>query len=170
MKPIEKKRARRMRLTGRVSESRMDDHLSTLHPHSEADKDKRCYVCDKGGNIFKKRTPRSCNCRKRRQGNPRVDKGMCCSGERKRIYQWRKEGRVLLEKVRSGRPLLDEEDRSPRKSHSPKRFTIERKWTRDDSWVLHRRYRTAESRDRALASLRRSSRGTHEYRIGPDLA
>jgi len=52
-------------------------------------------ITDAMKGAWRKRSPFSCGCSKRQHGRPRTDDGMCCGGERRRIYRWRNEGREL---------------------------------------------------------------------------
>jgi len=94
----ESKRGRRIRLTLSVAARRREDHLAS----GVVD----C-VCELTDTYFAKRTL-GCGCRKARKGRPRVAAGMCCIGERERIYEWRLEDRLMRDVVRSGRDVCEE--------------------------------------------------------------
>lgn len=94
---IEPLRARRRRLTETVARRRL----------AIAQRDRTSYLSFRPGDeprwirratspyFWATLTPRCCGCTKRTHGAPRRDKGMCCLGARRRIYQWRAEARAL---------------------------------------------------------------------------
>lgn len=154
---IEKKRERRLRMTLTIAARRRADHLRRIHRDGAVD----C-VCELSRTYFSKRTSGGCDCRKRRKGRPRVASGMCCIEERERIYEWRLEGRLLREVVRSGRDATEEPDarRWPSgRSGVAKTWVVEvRAIGRDGEprggWNEHARYRTEAGRDSALRGFR----------------
>ncbi len=173
MAKIEKRRARRLRLTQTVAERRLGEHLRN-HGSDPAN----CACAGK----FAKRSAFECGCRKRRKGNPRVAAGMCDIGNRDRIYTWRRETRELRLAVVAGRELDggigEAEHRWPGAKAGPKPFTVEersldRKGNPVGDWSVIRRYRTAADRNNAIRGLRhqiRSDTGTgrsprSEFRI-----
>jgi len=151
---VESKRERRIRLTFQIAARRREEHLAKEHPNGAVD----C-ACELANTYFAKRSAYECGCRKRRPGRPRVAAGMCCIGERERIYEWRLEARLMLDAVRAGRGSDGEpEERSwPRGgAKGPKVFVVEVR-SPGGEWSEHRRYRTEAGRDAALRAFRLST-------------
>lgn len=166
---VERKRARRLRLTLNIARERRAWHLARIHRTGQVD----C-VCGLADTYFAKRRAVSCDCRKRKHGNPRVAAGMCDVGNRDRIYEWRDEARALAVAVRSGRLDFKEERGGPsRRGHrGAKPFGLEKR-ERLGEWFVYRRYRTGGARDAAMRTLVRNtgrwSDGSPraEYRASP---
>lgn len=169
---VEKRRARRRRLTLTIAHRRRAHHLSVVHDGAD---DVDC-VCELADTYFAKRRVQACNCRKRTKGNPRVACGMCEIGMRDRIYEWRQEIRELQAEVRAGRPLTDKPDRQwPASKGGDKKFSVEerslnRKGEAVGAWHAVRWYRTAADRDNAIRALRHNGYGLtrSEFRAGVD--
>ena len=51
--------------------------------------------CGCGATYFSKRRPVFCQCSRRQSGNPRFARGRCKTGDRNRIYRWRRQVREL---------------------------------------------------------------------------
>lgn len=168
MARVEKRRARRRRLTLTVALRRRKDHLSVVHGGAE---DVDC-VCELADTYFAKRKSRSCDCRKRKKGNPRVACGMCDIGNRDRIYDWRREARVLQDAVRAGRTLhevLEPVRIWPGGKAGVKSYAVERRARHKDTygaWYVYRRYRTEADRDNAVRSLNQNAWGGYRVRAG----
>lgn len=153
---IEKRRARRRRLTFTVALRRRDHHLSVVHGGAE---NVDC-TCELANTYFAKRRALACDCRKRRKGRPRADVGMCDVGSRDRIYEWRQEVRELRDAIRAGREFEDPDRTWPRGKTGSKEFVIEKRDLRRHEpgpWYEFRRYRTRAGRDSAMARLRRNT-------------
>jgi hypothetical protein len=99
------RRARRRARSLTVSKRRRAEHVHTRGP-------------DRPLGFFAKRTAYECGCRKRQKGRPKVAAGMCCIGERDRIYDWRHEARDLRVAVLVGR-YEDEEAETEATTTSP---------------------------------------------------
>lgn len=171
----EKKRARRRRRTLTVAARRRAIHLRAIHSGKVENVD--C-VCELADFYFAKRTSHACDCRKRRKGRPRVDCGMCHSGMRDRIYEWRQETRKLREAVVSGRDpeeVVDPNRSWPSTKRAPRVFAIEKRdlnkqgEPRTGWYTLIRRYRTSADRDNALRSLRLQAKTGYSWGSTPGL-
>lgn len=87
---IEPLRARRRRITATVAQRRLSSFIRIL-PDKDPSRSRRA----SSPSFWASVTPWCCGCTKRHRGAPKRDKGMCCAGARRRIYQWRAEARAL---------------------------------------------------------------------------
>ena len=85
-------RVRRIEATAHVIHRRRFDHIHLDHRH---DVGIHCYCEAAGDHIWAKRSIRACGCSKRLHGQPKSHQGLCCLGDRDRIYFWRREVREL---------------------------------------------------------------------------
>ena len=97
---MEPRRARRRRLTTRVAKQRQVEHERDRSCGAKAIADRqdwasRCWCRDTGLWFWSTNRPRSCGCSNRKDGRPRVNRGMCGFGMRDRVYRWRAQVREL---------------------------------------------------------------------------
>lgn len=94
-------RAERRHHVHRIVENLVRFHLAT---HYTVEDHSDCW-CQKRPQVVLSMHPRSCPCRKRRKGTPRLANGMCEIGSRDRVYHWRKQNRELNQIVKTGADL-----------------------------------------------------------------
>lgn len=82
--------------TNRIIAQRFVLHRQVVHSNQmEVSGWTRCVPCEHGTHFWATHHPMSCHCTKRAKGRPKVGRGMCCCGDRKRVYRWRNEVREL---------------------------------------------------------------------------
>lgn len=176
------RRARRRDRMLVIAKRRRDEHLARMHFDATTGLTQVDCPCELSNTMFAKRSAHGCGCRKRTKGRPKVANGMCKIGARDHIIKLRQEDRQLR-----GGDYEAREIRWPSTKSGPKPYTIEkrsisRKGVPGQWWSEVKSYRTEQSREDALAALRKSVgsfgprhndedayRGPRqEYRAGPD--
>jgi len=89
-------RGERRRRTERIARRRQAEHATSCSK-SIVDRASwaQCFCEDVGLGFWETHRPYSCGCSNRKDGRPRVNRGMCGFGMRDRIYRWRAQEREL---------------------------------------------------------------------------
>ncbi|OHD25069.1 MAG: hypothetical protein A2Y38_02665 [Spirochaetes bacterium GWB1_59_5] len=96
--PDRQRRRRHRTATERTTLRRLSDHRFWVHQDDDIIREwpSTCCCDDKGPHFWDTRRPLSCNCRKRKHGQPKVwGDGMCCCDDRRRVIRWRQQERQL---------------------------------------------------------------------------
>ena len=97
---LESRHGRRRRLTETIARRRRSDFI-----HRCLDGDSSGHLWTTSPYYWAKNSTDPCRCAKRRHGVPRLGKGMCCIGERSRIYRLRAQALELKRLIRRGADL-----------------------------------------------------------------
>lgn len=90
------RRAERREKSLRIAQHRLSDHIFWVHPQNRTDTGRCWCQSHPGANFWDTHRPLSCNCRKRKHGQPKVwGDGMCCCDDRRRVIRWRQQERQL---------------------------------------------------------------------------
>lgn len=90
-------RAERRRRTEWIARRRKIEHEEQHRDKGVRDRNDWafCYCGDVGLGFWATHRPYSCGCSSRKDGRPRVNRGMCSYGRRNRVYRWRTQVREL---------------------------------------------------------------------------